>query len=115
MIEKAGYLSCTGEECVVLEGCVAPIYHSLAEGSPRIYVDGKDDEDLERVEAPERSLVWITRGDEGGQLHEAAAFPLDVCQSRCGLVMEKSETRADDGPSEANDWGHDGKFVHCSE
>lgn len=115
VIEKAGHLSCTGEEGVGLELCVASVCHFLAEGCPGIDVNGKDRKDLEGVEAPERGLVWIAGGDEGGQLYEAAAFPLGISQSRCGLVVEESETGAEDGPSEADDRRHDGKFVHCSE
>jgi hypothetical protein len=115
VIEKAGHLSCTGEDRVGLEMCVGSVCHSLAEGCPRIRVDGKDDKDLEWVEAPERGLVWVARGNVSGQLYEAAAFPLGVVQSRCGLVMEKRETGTEDGPSKADDWRHGGKIVHGSD
>jgi len=91
MVEKAGHLSCTGEDGVGLERCVASVCHFLAEDCPRICVDGKDDKDLERVEALERGPVWIARGNVGGQLYKAAAFPLGFVQSRCGLAVEKRE------------------------
>jgi hypothetical protein len=76
MVEQASDFACAGELGARLELRISPLGHFLAQDGPGIRVNGKDDEDLERVEASEWSLVGVPWGKISGKLNEAAALQL---------------------------------------
>lgn len=78
VVEDADYLSIADEECSWLKLGVPAIHHSLAQHGPRIFMNGEEHEDLERLKPPIGSFVWISGGDVSGQLDEAATFALDI-------------------------------------
>ena len=86
VVEQAGNFAGAGEMSVSLEVGVLSLDHFLAQGCPRIGVDGEDGKDLEGMEAFEGSLVRISRGDVRRKLDEATAFQLDVVESRNRLL-----------------------------
>lgn len=69
-------------------------------------MNGKDDEDLERVKAFEWGPIRIASGYEGGQLHEATALALDVSETRDWIVVQKRRSGTQDGACERDDGLH---------
>lgn len=63
VVEETCHLSRTGQYDIRMELGFPSLRHFLAECRPGVRVDGKDDEDLKRVEALERSPGW----DSGGK------------------------------------------------
>jgi hypothetical protein len=65
MVEETHYLASTCEQGVGLKWGLLSVHHLLAEGGPRVRVDGNDDENLEWVEAPKWGFVRIPGNNEG--------------------------------------------------
>lgn len=115
MIKQASDFPCAGELGVRLELGISPLGHFLAQDGPGIRVNGKDDEDLERVETSEWSLVGVPRTKISGKLDEAAALQLGGVQTWEEVLSQQGVTRAGDGASEGNDGRDTGEAVHGGE
>ena len=81
VVEQADNFARASEKRVGLELGVLSLDHFLAQGCPRIGVDGEDDKDLEWMEAFEGSLVRLSRSNERRKLDEATALQLDAVES----------------------------------
>jgi hypothetical protein len=112
MVEQASDFACAGELGASLELGISPLGHFLAQDGPGIRVNGKDDEDLERVEASEWSLVGVPGSKISGKLDEAAALQLGGVQIREEVLSQQGVTRADGGAGEGNDGRDTGEAVH---
>jgi hypothetical protein len=89
VVDEVSDLSHAREHGTWLEGCLWFFNHLLAKHCPRVGMNGRNHEDLEGVEALEGSLVRSTRRDKGRQLHENAAFALDVSKAGKRIVFEQ--------------------------
>jgi hypothetical protein len=65
MIEEACHLAYTRKQYMSPKLGFVSLYHLLAEGRPRICMDGEDDKNLERMEPSKRSFAGISRNKEG--------------------------------------------------
>lgn len=59
MVEQASDFACASELNISLELGISPLGYFLAHGGPGIRVNGKYDEELERVKASKWSLVGV--------------------------------------------------------
>ena len=78
-------------------------------------MNGKDDEDLERVEASEWSLVGVSGTKISRKLDEAAALQLGRVQTREEVLSQQGVARAGDGAGEGNDGRDTGEAIHGGE
>lgn len=78
--EEASNLAGAGDVSFFLEESILFFYHPFAESGPGLGVDGKNEKDLEWMEAFTRRVGGGAGGDEAGELNKAAALSLRIVQ-----------------------------------
>lgn len=109
VVQKSSHLAGTCERGARLELGILPIDHLFTKGRPGIGMDGENDKNLERMEAPERRFGGISRGYKGRELEKAAASHLHISEDGYDFGRQQLLTRTNDGASQTDSWRHRGE------